>query len=127
MKPITVMLVDDNPTFLGIAARFLQQHDEVRVVSAAVGGEEAIGLAQAIQPQVILLDLAMPELPGLKAIPLLREALPRVGIIALTLLNTDGYRQAALAAGANDFVAKGNMNTELLPAIRKLATAHGDL
>jgi len=49
--------------------------------------------------------------------------LPKVGIIALTVLDTNGYRQAALAAGADDFVAKASLDTDLLPAIRRVAQA----
>jgi len=62
----------------------------------------------------------MPGLPGLKAIPLLRGALPNLGIIALTLMEPNGYRQAALAAGADEFVSKATLATDLHPAIRRV-------
>jgi DNA-binding NarL/FixJ family response regulator len=122
MDPVSVLLVDDNPTFLRIATRFLQEHyrDEVVVVGTAGGGQEALIKARDLRPQVILLDLAMPDLPGLEAIPRLRAALPEVGIIALTVHNSNGYRQAALAAGADEFVSKANLSTDLLPAIRRV-------
>ena len=123
MNPISVMLVDDNPTFLRIATRFLQEHDDVMVVGAAGGGEEALAQAQARQPDIVLIDLAMPGLSGLETIPRLRAMLPEVGIIALTVLDTNSYRQAALEAGANDFVPKSTLNTDLLPAIRRVAQA----
>jgi DNA-binding NarL/FixJ family response regulator len=123
MNPISILLVDDNPSFLRIATRFLQEHDDVMVVGTAGGGEEALALAQDQQPDVVLIDLAMPGLSGLATIPLLRIVLPEVGIIALTVLDTNGYRQAALAAGANDFVPKANLDTDLLPAIRRVAQA----
>jgi DNA-binding NarL/FixJ family response regulator len=122
MDPVSVLLVDDNPTFLRIATRFLQEHyrDEVVVVGTAGGGQEALIKARDLRPQVILLDLAMPDLPGLEAIPRLRAALPEMGIIALTVHNSNGYRQAALAAGADEFVSKANLSTDLLPAIRRV-------
>ena len=123
MKPISVLLVDDNPGFLRIATRFLQEHDDVVVVGAAGGGEEALALVQDLQPDIVVIDLAMPGLSGLATIPLLQIVLPEVGIIALTVLDTNGYRQAALAAGANDFVAKASLDTDLLPAIRRVAQA----
>jgi DNA-binding NarL/FixJ family response regulator len=121
MKPISVLLVDDNPAFLRLITRFLQEHDDVVVVGAAGGGEEALALAQDLQPDVVLIDLAMPGLSGLEAIPRLRAVLPAAGIIALTVLNTNSYLQASLEAGANDFVAKASLNTDLLPAIRRIA------
>jgi DNA-binding NarL/FixJ family response regulator len=123
MKPISVLLVDDNPAFLRIAARFLQEHGDVAVVGAAGGGEEALAMAQDLQPDIVVIDLAMPGLSGLEAIPRLWAVLPGVSIIALTVLDTNSYREAALAAGANDFVAKVSLNTDLLPAIRRVAQA----
>ena len=120
MQPISVMLIDDNPTFLRVAAEFLEAQEEVTVVGTANGGQEAVDQAQDLQPQVILSDLAMPILPGLKAIPRLREMLPQSKIIALTVLDTQSFREAALKAGADIFLPKSKMRTELLPAIQQL-------
>jgi DNA-binding NarL/FixJ family response regulator len=117
---IRVLLVDDHEPFLRVATEFLQRHHELVVVGAARGGEEALAQAQALHPQIILLDLNMPGLSGLETIPHLRDMLPEVGIIALTLLDPRTYRQAALAAGAEDFVSKANLTTDLLPAIRRV-------
>jgi len=124
MKPISVLLVDDNPAFLRIATRFLEEHEDVVVVGAAGGGEEALALAEDLQPDIVLIDLAMPGLSGLETIPHLRAVLPGVGIIALTMLDTNSYWQAALAAGADDFVPKASLDRDLLPAMRRVAQAH---
>jgi DNA-binding NarL/FixJ family response regulator len=120
MSAISVMLVDDSPIFLHCAKRFLQKRQDVVVVGTVSGGKWAINLAQNLRPDVALIDLSMPDPPGLELIPRLREALPNIGIIALTLLDTDDYRKAALAAGADDFVSKNTMNTDLIPAIQKI-------
>ena len=117
---VRVLLVDDHEAFLHVATEFLQRHDELTVVGAARGGEEALTQAQDLRPQVILVDLNMPGLSGLETIPRLRAMLPEVGIIALTLLDPKAYRQAALAAGADDFVLKANLSTHLLPSIRRV-------
>ena len=123
-NPISVLLVDENLTFLRIAMRFLDMHDDIVVVGAVREGEEALVQAQNLEPDVVLIDIAMPNLlGGLKFIPRLRAALPGVGIIALTLIGTDGYRQAALEAGADDFVPKAAMGTDLLLAIRRVGQA----
>lgn len=126
MESIRTLLVDDSPIFLNITIDFLQQHGDVAIVGAATGGKEGLALAQALQPQVILLDLCMLNLPGLEAIPHLRQMLPEAGIIVLTLHNIDAYRQAALAAGADDFVAKATMSADLLPAIRRIWDDRGE-
>jgi DNA-binding response OmpR family regulator len=126
MDSISVMLVDDNPTFLRVATQFLEAHKGVNVVGTANGGEEALTIAETERPQVVLIDLAMPDLPGLKAIPRLREMLPDAGIIALTVMNTKSFREAALSVGANIFLPKAHMRTDLLPAIRRLTQVNGE-
>lgn len=125
MTPIPVLLVDDNPAFLRMATRFLQEHCGSVVVVAGVagGGEEALVKAQDLQSEVVLLDLAMPDLPGLEVIPRLRAALPEVGIVVLTLLDVAAYRQAALEAGADGFVSKATLGADLLPAIQQAVQA----
>ena len=123
MKPISVLLVDDNPTFLSIVARFLKANQEVNVVGAVESGEEALALVHRLKPNVVLTDLAMPKVSGVETILRLRAAWPKVGIIALTLFDTDGYRQAALTAGADGFVAKDALNVELIPTIERVMAA----
>ena len=123
MKPISVFLVDDNVTFLRIAARFLRGHREIAIVGTASSGEEALEQVSDLRPEVILLDLNMPGLSGFELIPRLRQLLPRAGIVALTLLGTDDYRQAALASGAHAFVSKEALSHDLVPVIREVA--HG--
>jgi DNA-binding NarL/FixJ family response regulator len=121
--PISVLLVDDNPIFLRILTQFLEAHSgrELRVVVSADGGAKALTLVPSLKPQVILTDLAMPEMFGLDLIPRLRASLPEAIIIALTLMDPGSYRAAVLAAGADAFVAKDTLGRDLLPTIRHLA------
>ncbi|MBN1811168.1 MAG: response regulator transcription factor [Anaerolineae bacterium] len=121
MNAVSILLVDDNPIFLHCAKRFLQRRQDVIVVGTVSGGKWAVNLAQNLKPDVALIDLSMSDLPGLELIPQLRAALPDIRIIALTLFDTDDYRQAALAAGADGFVSKNTMNTDLMPAIQRVA------
>ena len=120
MDPFRVLLVDDSSTFMAIAARFLSTREGIVLVGAASGGNDALALTAELRPDVILLDLAMPGMSGLEAIPLLREVLPGVGIVALTLLAGNGYQEAALEAGADDFVAKADLTDLLVPAILRV-------
>ena len=123
---ISILLVDENLTFLRIVMRFLDAHDDIMVVGIVSDGEEALVQVQDLEPDVILVDTAMSGLQGgLSFISRLRAALPQVGIIALTLIGTDGYRRAALEAGADDFVPKAAMGADLLSAIRQIGrTSH---
>jgi CheY-like chemotaxis protein len=121
---IRVLLVDDNEAFRRVATDFLKGQHELIVVGVTCGGEEALTQAQDLQPQVILTGLDMPGLTGLETISRLRNTLPGVGIIALTLLEGNAYRQAAMAAGADDLVRKAELVTDLLPAIRRVTQAN---
>jgi DNA-binding NarL/FixJ family response regulator len=122
--PIRLLIADDHHTFLDIATRYLCQQDGLLVVGTALDGRQALALARELKPQAILLDLAMPKLPGLEAIPLLRAEQPRLAIIAFTLLDNVAYRRAALAAGADEFVPKARMTDDLPAAIRRAVNKH---
>jgi DNA-binding NarL/FixJ family response regulator len=117
-----IFLIDDSLAFLKVAARFLREglRDEVMIVGQETDCETALAQVAEMRPNIILLDLNMPGLNGLDAIPLLRARLPQARIIALTLLEANGYQTAALDAGADAFVSKSNMGNGLLPVIRQL-------
>jgi DNA-binding NarL/FixJ family response regulator len=118
-----VLLVHDNEAFRHVAADFLQRHHELTIVGATCGGEEVLAQAQDLEPQVILLGLDTPDLTSLETISRLRKVLPGVVIIALSLLNDNAYRKAAMAAGADDAVRKTELITDLLPAIGRVTQA----
>jgi DNA-binding NarL/FixJ family response regulator len=128
MSPVSVLLVDDNPLFLTVVMRFLAEHgtSQVGVVATAAEGSDALAKAQALLPQVVVIDLAMPGMPGLTAIPRLRAALPRAGIVVLTQMEPSGYREAALRVGADEFVPKPGISDELVPAILRAYYKHED-
>jgi DNA-binding NarL/FixJ family response regulator len=117
----TVLIVDDNTTFVGIVARFVGDQPDMTVVGTANNGAEGIKQALELRPQVILLDLVMPGLSGLYALPRLRQQAPDSALIVLTLLEGEGYEDAARDAGADAFVPKSKLYTELIPAIRAAA------
>ncbi|MDH5507559.1 MAG: response regulator [Anaerolineae bacterium] len=117
MNSPSIMLVDDNATFLRIAAMFLKESGGVEKISSVNGGAEALSKAEELQPDIVVVDLAMPDVHGLDLIPQLREKNPNMGIVALTLHDTEEYRRAALAAGADAFIAKSGMHIDLLPAL----------
>jgi DNA-binding NarL/FixJ family response regulator len=124
MPPISLLLVDDNPKFLRLLTRFLhiRYPADVVIIDVARSGIEALARAQIVRPQVVLLDLAMPNMPGWEVIPRLRKELPEVGIIVLSLLESGAYREMVLEAGADAFVGKSALVVELVPAIRRVAS-----
>jgi DNA-binding NarL/FixJ family response regulator len=130
MKRASILIIDNNPIFRRAATSFLQHNhsDEVVIVGTAAESKEALSQAKVLRPKVILIELCMPGLDGIDFIPRLRMTVPETRIIALTLLDVGGYRQSALAAGADDFLSKTRLHTDLLPAIRRLVPpgAHFD-
>lgn len=120
---VSVLLVDAHPTLLRIVTRFLRDYHyrEVIVVGTACSGEEALAQAQELRPEVILLSLHLPGLSGLQTISRLRNMLPEVGIIAMALMGADTFRRPALTAGADAFVVKSRLITDLMPAIQEVA------
>ena len=115
-----VLLVDDSPHVLRGATSFLRALG-VTVVGTFEDATMALAQVRGLAPDVALVDLRMPGLPGLEAIPRLREMMPNLGIVAMSL--TPVYRRAAIAAGADEFIDKAALATELLPAIRRAAGA----
>lgn len=121
MNPISILLVDDNRSFLRAEDRFLRQSEDVTILGMASSGNEALRRSKELLPQIILLDIVLPDISGIELIPPLREDLPAVGIIALTIMDTESYREAALAAGADAFLSKAALFAGLLPTIRQVA------
>ena len=120
MRQASVLLVDDSSAFLQVAVQFLRLLPDLQIAGLATGGHDALAQATALQPDLVLIDLNMDDLPGLAALPRLRKLLPHARIIALTMMEPATHRQPALDAGADDFVTKAQMDTHLLPAIEYL-------
>ena len=123
MKPLSVMFVDDNPTFLRIATRYLatSRPGELVLVGTAGTAEEALELATRLHPDAVVADIALPGLSGLELIGRLRKQRADIVLIALTIHDDEAHRQAALAAGADGFVAKADLGTDLAPALLRAA------
>lgn len=116
---LSVMLVDVDLAELRVMRRLLHQKygESLDIVGIAGSGEECLSLAQAFAPKVVVMDLDMPGLSGLGAIPLLHIIFPETRVIALTFDGKDESRQAVLAAGGSDLIRKSDLETYLIPAI----------
>jgi CheY-like chemotaxis protein len=114
------MCVDDSPIFISRLMTFLRRHGDFAVVGIAPDGRQALEWVEKCDPQIVLVDLDMPGMDGMTTIVHLRQRQPELGIVALTLLEGRTYRRAALASGADFFVAKSEVTTELIPALSAL-------
>jgi DNA-binding NarL/FixJ family response regulator len=118
---IRVLIADDHAVVRQGLRTFLDLQEDVEVVGEAADGEAAVAEAWRAAPDVVLLDLAMPKLDGVAALPRLREAAPAARVIVLTSFGEDERLFAALRAGAAGFLLKTVEPPELVRAIR---TAH---
>ncbi len=117
---LRILLADDNPTFLAAVRQFLSTLADTEVVGEAHNGREAMALAEALRPGLVLLDIGMPEMNGLEAARRMRQwAIPPF-IIFLSMHNGQAYRDAAGAAGAIGFISKTDFCDELPPMIETL-------
>ncbi|MCA9832745.1 MAG: response regulator transcription factor [Thermomicrobiales bacterium] len=121
---IRVMLVDDHPLVRTGIAGMLANADEIEIVGEAANGKEALQVLAVAQPDVILLDLRMPEMDGPELIRHLRSEGNNIGILVLTTYDTDADILRATEAGANGYLLKDTSRDELIGAIR--ATHAGD-
>jgi NarL family two-component system response regulator LiaR len=117
-SPIRVLLVDDHAVVRSGLSAFLSVYDDLELVGEASGGKEAVRLAQERDPDVILMDLVMPDMDGAEATRVIREARPHTQVIALTSFKEEDLVQAAMAAGAIGYLLKNISADELAGAIR---------
>jgi DNA-binding NarL/FixJ family response regulator len=117
MDPLRLLIVDDNPQFrLGLRT-VLRTQPDVDVVGEATSGAEAVELATNLQPDVVLMDVQMPDLNGLEATRQLLQANPHIGVLMLTMFEDDDLVFEAMRAGARGYLLKGALKAELLRAI----------
>jgi len=117
-RPVRVLVVDDQQLIREGIASLLGIQPGIEVVGAAADGREAVATALALTPDVVLMDLRMPELDGIAALAVLRRRLPTCRVIMLTTFDDEQYVVQALAAGASGYLLKDLPSSELADAIR---------
>lgn len=116
-KRIRILLVDDHPVVRQGLRKILSTFDEIAVEGEACSGREAIEMARQIKPDVVVMDISMPEMSGIEATTILRRDLPEVKVLALSMHNNASYVKQALRAGARGYILKDAPPRELVEAI----------
>ncbi len=119
MKPIRVLIVDDHAMVRKGLIAFLNHQPDLDLVGEASDGREAIGACEQNHPDVILMDLVMPEMGGVAATRTIHQRWPNVQVIALTSFQEKEFVQDALQAGAIGYLLKNVSGEELAEAIRQ--------
>jgi DNA-binding NarL/FixJ family response regulator len=118
---IRILLVDDDDLMRAGLRAVLSSDDELEVVGDVAGGRGAIGAVRENRPDVVLMDIRMPDLDGIAATREVLSALPDTKVVMLTTFEDDDYLFGALAAGASGFLLKRTRPEELIAAIRTVA------
>ena len=118
MKPIRILLADDHTVMRRGLRLLLESQPDFSVVAEAADGREAIAQAEATEPDVAIVDIAMPNLSGIEAAQRLNAALPHTAIVILSMHSDEGYVLRALKAGAKGYLLKDSAEGDLIDAIR---------
>lgn len=121
MEPIRVLIADDHTLFRDGLRVLLASIPDIEVVDEASSGKEALKLAVEHQPDVILMDIQMPDINGIEATRQILRTSPHIGIVVLTMFHDDESIFAVMRAGARGYVLKGADQAVLLRAVRAVA------
>ena len=119
MSKVTVLLVDDHEGFINAALRHFRRFSWLEVVGTAANGLEAIERSEALRPQVVLMDLAMPEMGGLQATRLIKTQDDAPYIVIASHFDDAEHREHALRAGADGFVSKLSYIQDVMPILER--------
>ncbi|NMC83837.1 MAG: response regulator transcription factor [Anaerolineaceae bacterium] len=120
-KKIRLMIVDDYPVVLSGLVAMFKNHPEIEVVGVASTGKKAVEQSLALRPDVILMNVAMPEMDGIEATRVIKKNLPETNILMFSGLSSNDKVMPALNAGAIGYILKDASEPELVQAIQQVA------
>jgi DNA-binding NarL/FixJ family response regulator len=126
-KRIRLLLADDHAVVRAGTRELLERQPDLHIVGEAADGEEAVRLAQELQPHVVVMDVRMPKMSGVEATRRIKAECPDVRVLVLTAHDDDEYIFALLQAGANGYLLKTAEIDELVKAIRAVAAGQSAL
>lgn len=127
IKEIRLVLADDHAVVRSGTRELLEQEPDLKIVGEASNGEEAVRMAQELQPDVIVMDVRMPKMSGVEATRRIKAQSPGVKVLVLTAHDDDEYVFALLQAGANGYLLKTAEIEELVRAIRMVSAGQSAL
>jgi two-component system response regulator NreC len=124
---IRILLADDHAMVRQGFRLILSSQADMEIVGEAGNGREAVEMAEKLQPDIIVMDVAMPELNGIEATRKITAGLPRTRILALSMHKDSVYVREILRAGARGYLLKDSIDSDLLSAVRAVAKGEGYL
>jgi DNA-binding NarL/FixJ family response regulator len=127
MSKIRILLADDHAMVRQGFRLILSSQADMEIVGEAGNGREAVELAEKLQPDVVVMDVAMPELNGIEATRRLSQSSPRTRVLALSMHKDSVYVREILRAGARGYLLKDSIDSDLLAAVRSVSRGEGYL
>ncbi len=121
MKKIRILVVDDHGIVRRGIGLQLAQVEHFHLVGEAADGREAVSAAETLKPDVVIMDIAMPNLNGIDAAAQIMKRMPNVGVILLSMHSDESYLVRSLAAGARGYLVKDTADTEIVRAVEAVA------
>lgn len=121
MNKIRVLIVDDYPVVLSGLVAMLKNHEDIEVVGAATNGRKAVDVALSLRPQVVLMNVSMPDMDGIEATQMIKKKAPEVNILIFSGLSGQEQVASAINAGAIGYILKDAAEPEILQALRQVA------
>ena len=118
--PIRVVVADDAADLRDLIVLLFEMEDDFVTVAEATNGQEAVDLAREHQPDLVVLDLSMPVMDGLQALPLLRDAAPNAKVVIFSGFESGTLGREALDIGADGYIEKGTGVGELIERLRSI-------
>jgi YesN/AraC family two-component response regulator len=123
---ISVLIVDDSEDLRDLLSMVIERHpDGWNVVATAAEGNEGIEQARSVQPDLVLLDIAMPVMDGMQALPHIKEAAPNAVVVMLSGYPFSTAGQGALNAGAHGYLEKSDLVRGLIPRLERIIDSAG--
>ena len=120
MSKLKVLLADDHAVVRKGLRFVLERDGNVEVIGEAADGREAVKLAERLTPQVVVMDIAMPNLNGIEAAAQILKKNPRIGVVILSMYSDEGYLVRALSAGAKGYLLKDSAEEDLVRAVESV-------
>ena len=120
-NPVRLLIADDHALVRQGLRGILEREPDIEIVGEAHNGREAVDLCRALGPNLVLMDVRMPEMDGLEATRAIKHERPEVGVLMVTMHDNQDYMREAAKAGAAGYVLKDAPRDELIGAVRRAA------
>jgi DNA-binding NarL/FixJ family response regulator len=118
VPPARLLIVDDHDLIRESTQLMLEGEPDLKVVGEAVNGRHALELCRQLRPDLVLMDVRMPEMDGLTATREIKKEMPAISVLVVSAYESEDYRREAASAGATDYILKDAERRQLLEAVR---------